>query len=267
MAKRHCPTRARGRPRPGAQPFELYAARRQAEQLGYLARIEAGEDPILDQAHEARIAFTQCTQRFVDRDDHLGAVGAVGIDRAQRHRRLRTAALVRLAATGMVDDDLAHRARTQGEQVRAIVDGQVGMPGQLDVGLVDECGGRQSRVAAGAQQCAVGDLLEFGIDQRKHAREQARIVVGARRNQLGYIRVGRLAHGLTLPLAPRSQGSRDGVRNATPSRSSTRARRHRRRSETLERIVEDHVRIQFDRTDIAARIAIAIEIDRRSRKC
>ena len=50
----------------------------------------------------------------------------------------RVLALFRAALAGVLDQDLAHRARRDGEEVRAVLKPGVGAVEQLDVGGVDE---------------------------------------------------------------------------------------------------------------------------------
>src|SRR5215468_9874541 len=85
-----------------------------------LVEVEAGKEVPFDQAREVRIALLESAQRAVELERALGIAG-VQRQRLVEVGRVRTAsALAGVAAARMIDQDLAHRPRREGIEVRAV---------------------------------------------------------------------------------------------------------------------------------------------------
>jgi hypothetical protein len=88
--------------------------------------------------------------------DRIGAAIETGMRRA-------AAALFGEAIAGVVQHQLAHRARRQREEVRAILHGVGAGAVEAQVTLVDQRGRVQRALSAGEH--AAGDALEIVVDQ------------------------------------------------------------------------------------------------------
>ena len=91
--------------------------------------------------------------------------------------RRAAAALFGEAIAGVVQHQLAHRARRQREEVRAILHGVGAGAVEAQVTLVDQRGRVQRALSAGEH--AAGDALEIVVDQGDRLRP-GRLIAGTR---------------------------------------------------------------------------------------
>ena len=128
------PSSALLQPRAGHGPLPLHGGRRDADGLGRLLDGEAAEVAQLDDARLLGIERGEAGERLVERE-HVDVAGPVGVGRSNRRARPTAARCVvqrdllgappRLAAPpgpGALHEDLPHRERGDGEEVRAVLE-------------------------------------------------------------------------------------------------------------------------------------------------
>src|SRR5690625_2879272 len=106
---------------------------------------------------------------------------------------LRAAALLGGARPRVIDEDEAHRARGQREEVGAVLPRRARLVYQLEVGLVDERGGVERLAGAVLEQPAVGDAAKLLVDVGPEG--LAGVGVPSASAEQEVRRVGRSEHG------------------------------------------------------------------------
>ena len=104
-------------------------------------------------------------------------------------------------ATGVIDKDVAHDLRGDGQKLRAARPGRLLLPGQAEVGLVDESRGLECVARALSTQVVSGAPAQLLVDERDQAITRLEIAV-----------------------APRLKESRDGMIAGSRRQSFLRAR-------------------------------------------
>ena len=120
----------------------------------------------LHDPRQARAQLLQPLQRVVELEQLLGLVqvGLHHLHLAQCLVAHAAAALLRDPVAGMVDDDVAHRARSDGQEMVAVdVLEQLGRGREPEVGLVDQRGGGQGLANRTAAPAVTGDLAQFSL--------------------------------------------------------------------------------------------------------
>jgi hypothetical protein len=141
-----------------------------AEQLGDLRHLEAGEKPQLDDLGEAFVELGEARQRAVDVEELLGV--RLDGDRPRRQGVDVGVLRSRPAAVGqprprVVDHHLPHRLGGGGEEVFAVFEAQRRAVEELEVGLVDEGAGVERLAAPVARELGTGDPLQVAVDARQ----------------------------------------------------------------------------------------------------
>src|SRR5690606_10590510 len=104
-------------PRAGAHPLAPDRALRDAERGGDLLLLHPAEEAVLD---DAALPLVELLERAVQREQLVGAELDEADAVVQRGALPAAAALRGVVAPRVVDQDLAHRARRDREQVRAV---------------------------------------------------------------------------------------------------------------------------------------------------
>ena len=72
---------------------------------------------------------------------------------------------------GIVDQDAAHQARCDGEEVRAVLPVDLALVDEFQIGLVDQSRGLQCAIAPFTGHVARGDHVQLVVHQRHQAIE------------------------------------------------------------------------------------------------
>ena len=159
--------RAQKRLRP--PPVALQRALAALDDRRDLLERESGEETQLDQLGEIGAFALELAQGAIERQ-HLDRERATRIGETMRRlfeldRHHAAAALLGVAPAGEVDDDVAHDARRQVEEVRPVGRCRAGRPGEPEVGLVDERRGVEGPAGAAVnRELDVSEPLELRID-------------------------------------------------------------------------------------------------------
>jgi hypothetical protein len=123
------------------------------------------------------VALRQRAQGVIQRHD-IDRPRLRDIDADRQRHLMRGAALGGLMAARVVDQDLSHQARRDGDEVRAILRGGRPSVEEPEVGFVDQGFGFERVRATLAAQVAVRDGAQLVVDER-HQRVQRGLVARA----------------------------------------------------------------------------------------
>jgi hypothetical protein len=166
-------------------PVALDGAGRAAQDLGGLLHRKAGKEPQFDQPAEGLVNGDKLLERFVQRHDFGGLLGNRNLGFVERYVTERTTTLGGGMPPGVIDDKLTHRPGSECEEVMPVLDGEVRMFGELEIGLVHERGGLQ-RFAA-PPKLSVRQMPKLIINKRQQPLEGLMIAPAPRREQLADI--------------------------------------------------------------------------------
>ena len=163
----------------GGAPVALDGAARDIGRLGDLGEGETAEEVPFDGLREARRGALEPRECVVQSEQVL--------DRRRRCRRrhlnrlevdigLAAAALRGFAPAGVIDHDLAHGARGDGEEVGTVLVGQVAPFGDAQESFVDERSRRGPGIARAAH-VAPGERAKIRIDDLEELRRRLRVAL------------------------------------------------------------------------------------------
>ncbi len=115
----------------------------------------------------------------VDRDVHV----------VQVRVRRTAAALLGEVPPGVVDDDLAHRARREREEVPAVVRRDALVLRESQVGLVHD--GRRVQRAARSPELPPGEISQVGVDEGEEGAERGGVSGAQLGEEAGDVRLAR----------------------------------------------------------------------------
>ena len=159
------------------------------QRRGGLVEAEPAEEAALDDLRLPRVEAFEALERLAQRDQIVERL--LGSGRAavvEREHRGAGAPLCRAAAHGMVDQDVAHRARGDGKKMGAALPVDALDGEQFQVGLVHQVG-RGERVGVPfPPQPQTGDAAQFAVHPGKQLIERRRIARRVRVQEGGDLR-------------------------------------------------------------------------------
>ena len=171
VRRRHCATPREATPAPSASREPRFAERCRAPRRLHLA--EAGEEAALHDTRQTLVHATKTVERFVERDQRFSTLGngdrvrVAVLEKLERHGGAPlTAASRGLMLARIVDQDAAHRARRDREELSAIDPLRVCLSGEPHVRLVHDGGGGQRVTTRFGPQLSVRDAFQLAVDQR-----------------------------------------------------------------------------------------------------
>ena len=112
-----------------------------------MGKVETGEEMQFHHLRQARVAGFQRLHGGIQAEQVVAQLGCGQRIRVEGGLLLAATALLRGTVARRIEQDLAHGARGNGEEMRAVVQRQE-RASQFQVGLVNQQGGRQGAVAA-----------------------------------------------------------------------------------------------------------------------
>src|SRR5687767_4966100 len=151
----------------GAPPFAADGVGRDLEDFGRLLDREAAEVAQLDDARLALVNLLQLDERLVERNQLAGPLVRQQRGLVERKRARAAAALLVAARARVVNQDAAHRLRGDGEEVCAVLPADARLTAELEVSLIDECGGLERVPLALAANVVVREPMQLALDERE----------------------------------------------------------------------------------------------------
>jgi hypothetical protein len=145
-------------------PVALHGAHCDAEGLSRLLFGKTTEEPAIDYARQPRLESGEAFEGFVQIEQQLDLFVDIEGFFIEGYVKRRATALERGTFAGAVDEDVAHRQGSEGEEMRRIQALRGRIVDQLEVRLIDEtrCGQRSTRNATGQPAVRDGAQLLVG---------------------------------------------------------------------------------------------------------
>ena len=158
------------------------------QHLGRFLVVHAAEVAQFDDLAAAGIDLRERLQRVVERDELRRALVRHGRLAVERDVPVLAAALAGRPLARVVDEDVAHHLRGDGEEVGAVLPVHVLLPDEPQEGLVHQGGGLERMSAPLAVDVAVGEAMKRVLDQRQELAERRFIAVSPLLQQAGHER-------------------------------------------------------------------------------
>ena len=183
-AARRSPVQLLVQPPTRLDPVALHGPLRDSERLPGLLRREPAEVPAHHHLAQPPVQLGESVQRFVQREQRVAAGRGRRI-LGQRHVVQLAPSPGRLAASGVVHQDPAHRQRRGAEEVRPVAPFDPGLIHQPQVGLVHQARGAEGVTGPLASKLGVGEPAKVGIDLLVQPGLGVRVAVAEPEEQLG----------------------------------------------------------------------------------
>jgi hypothetical protein len=152
---------------PWAVGFSGFSAKAaDADDSGSFLGDESAKEAHLDQPGLVFIAPFEFRQGVI-RVDHEAIAGGGHIHRLVERQAHAAVTLAGFVLARMVDKNLAHDARRDSEEVSTILIVGLILPGQTEVGFVDQGGPLESVARALAAEAGIGETAQFRVDDRE----------------------------------------------------------------------------------------------------
>jgi hypothetical protein len=181
-------------PRPGHPPVALHGVDGEPQDFG---RFLDGESSKVAQLHHAALAAVepgQFVERLVQGEEIDVAGGRFRHAFVERHAQRLPAALGEAAAAGVVHQDAPHHLRAQRQEVRAALAAKPPGTDQLEVGLVDQCRGFETKAGAPAPEVPVRDPPQRRIHEIDQVIQRLRVAVVPGDEHRGDVRLALVLH-------------------------------------------------------------------------
>jgi len=173
---------------PGASelPIALDGADVDAEFGGGLVAGDAGEEEEFDDLSGAGVFGFEFVEELIEEEEGFEVVGGgVCFFVGEFDADLAAASAEGDLGAGVLDEDAAHLAAGEGEEVGGVVHGDLFAEEEADDGFVDEGGGLEGVVVAFVAEEVAGDGAEGGVDEGEEAVEGVGFVATDRGEQGG----------------------------------------------------------------------------------
>lgn len=176
--------------KPGSEELEFAeeGGARDAEGLGGLFRGGTEEAIEFEELDLAGVEFFE----FFEGEVEVEEVGGGGVDPGdvvvQGNEGVFTAAALAAFGASVVDEDQAHKAGGEGEEVLTVLEIGFALGQELEVEFVDERGGLEGVAGAFGAKVRFGDAPELGVDGGQDLLEGLLIAIVPFSEQRGYVR-------------------------------------------------------------------------------
>lgn len=205
-------------PGPGLPPVALDAPLGEAERLGSLGLGHPAEEAALHDPGEPSVEAGEVLDGPVDGEDRLRVARRAGGLRVERHGPHPVPPLLREAGAGVVDEEEAHDARGDAEEVGPVLPGDGGLPGEAEPGLVHEGDGVERLPDAQLPELPPGDRAELVVDERDDRVEGGAVAVAVRVEEARDLPAPVFGHGCAGVYRRLRRGeAQDGVAEARPA--------------------------------------------------
>jgi hypothetical protein len=170
-------------------PIAFRRSQPDSERFGGFRLRQAGEEATLDDACLPLVELRKAGERFVERDDEIGAlVGRECSEPFERKQLLTAAALFGIRPPRVLDENAPHRRRRNRKKMRMVGPSADRVADESEIRLVDQSGGREGVVRSFAPQVPAGQSTELVIDERKSPVECPTIATSGTNEKIGYAR-------------------------------------------------------------------------------
>ena len=153
-------------PRPGHRPITFHGPFGDTKDLGRLFNAHPRKEAHFDDLRLAMIELVEPFKGLVEGENFLFTLGGERDGFVERNAARPTAALLPLLLPGVINQDSADRLGADGEEMRAALPINAGLIDQLEIRLVDQCGGLQRMIRPLAPKMPRGKGTEFIINKR-----------------------------------------------------------------------------------------------------
>jgi len=144
-------------------PVALDGSPGDAHRLGDLLLGEPAEEAVLDHTCEARIKCGESGQRLIELQQRIRLIVSADVLLVETDVVLVAPSLQPPASLRSIDQDMPHRQRRDGEEVRTVTPLRLRLVDEFDVRLVDERGRRERAAASTYSKLSMGDGAQLRV--------------------------------------------------------------------------------------------------------
>lgn len=163
----------------------MHRSRGSAEGQGRLVAGQAGEETVLHHLAKPLVEITQSVQGVIHFDDTGGLSGVLAEVVVEGFGPPATAALGAQPTTGVVNQDMAHGASQDCQEVGPTLPAGTVLLRDLDEGFMDQCGGPKGFTGRQTSPLEVGDASQIAIETTDELLEGGVIALAMGRDELG----------------------------------------------------------------------------------
>ena len=170
IAERCLRFKRRLQPGPAKAPFSFHRARRYPHGFGGFFHRQAAEKTQLDNLQSTGVFLSEPAQRFVERQQVIGALWSKGIGLVDLNHLRPSPALLRQPGTRVVNQNAPHQLSGNGEKVRPILPRNVLLIRKFEVGFVNQSGRLQGMARTLPPHEGRSQTPQFVVNQRNQLR-------------------------------------------------------------------------------------------------